>query len=143
MNKRQINKIYGIYSLLLPILIIGLFFVFFSYGTSQGDVTVKPYGLLSDIITSVVTFIFLPILFITQIVLFVKSYKKNVFMTVLNSLMLLANVLLCVQFVLAVIFLWFLIITFVYEFVYVIIWIVYMICFLINYKKLGVKNEEL
>ena len=87
MNKELVNKIYIIYSLIVPVTYIMMPFFNYSFGTSMGDYTSRPLGSVSDIITFFISLIYI-LLSITQVILFFMNYKK---IDIANTLILIFN----------------------------------------------------
>ena len=83
------NKTYIIYSLIVPLLYIAMVFVNYAFGMSFGDVISKPYGTISDVVTGLITVLYL-LLLIGNVVLFFINYKeiniKNMLMIIANSI---------------------------------------------------------
>ena len=140
--KKNIDKLYGIYSLLFPFVLVFLFFILMDYGTATGDVVSRPLGKISDYITAVIAYVICPILLIANVVFFVLTVKRSFGNIYFNSFILIANALLCIQFWLAVMFFWFLVMTFIFiEPVYIVIWVVYLISFIIQCRK-NINNAD-
>ena len=87
MSKR---RFYILYSLIVPIFYILMVPINYMFGISAGDVLSRPYGKISDIITSIIVFLYIA-MGIGNIVLFcLNDQKKNI----KNILMLIANTIL-------------------------------------------------
>ena len=106
------DKIFGIYSLILPLIVVGLFFFAIYFGTMSADTTSRPYGEISDFISMFIQIIICPALFIINILLFCLTTKKTIFYTISGILIILANTILCLQLMLTIINIWALIFTF-------------------------------
>ena len=145
MKDIKFNKIFGIYSLVLPIVVIGLLFFLYAFGTMDSDTVSRPYGEISDFLSSFTQLVICPALFIINIVLFCRSVKITKGYTILSIFLLILNTLLCLQLMITIVNIWFLIFTFIIvEPIYLLMWFIYLIYFIINYKKMKIEthNEE-
>ena len=77
MRDIKYNKIFGIYSLILPIILVGLFFICVKFGTTISDVKYSPYGKISDFITYFSMLVICPLLFIINAILFYLTEPKK------------------------------------------------------------------
>ena len=142
MRDIKYNKIFGIYSLILPLIVVGLFFFAVYFGTMDADTVSRPYGKVSDFISMFIQIIICPALFIVNILLFCLTVRKTIFYTISGVLIILANTILCLQLMLTIINIWALIFTFfIVQPLHLIIWITFLIGFIIDYKKIQNKDD--
>ncbi len=142
MRNVKYNKIFGLYSLLLPLAVIVLFTFVMFYGTTEADTVSRPFGKISDYISFITALFISPILIITNIVLCFLTIEKNV-KFLLNIIITVLNIILCLQLMLTIGNMWFLICTIlIIEPRYFIIWLRYLIYFIKNYKTLHMKESS-
>ena len=135
MKDIKYKKIFGIYSLVLPIILVGLFFFVVKFGTTISDVVYRPYGKVSDFISLCTALIVCPILILINIFLFFPTYKQISGYKDAIALILIANIILCFQLMGLIGTLWMMMALIIIGPGYIIAWFIYLIYFIINYKK--------
>ena len=91
LDKKQLNIPFCVYTLLLPLIAFLLFVISNRYGKSCADDCYRPYGSISDTITSIIQYTYCSLAFINIILYLLKGFKQNL----LNGISVFFNISLC------------------------------------------------